>query len=194
MAKKLAVPLEAVMQQLSQTSRSVQEGKITLATAKDEPKKARREMLEERLLSLAFQSDPAYLKKRRVVSLFQTPLAKRILEEYISFSGKKKVFSPSKFSQNLPKELFDGYAAMVLSHQDEHSPDDLKREISAVEKEIMILDVRARLEEWEKKIRGYEESSQKDKLVAAQRTFDKLARKLSLIKQSEIGSVIFQEK
>jgi DNA primase len=202
-AERLGVPVEAVSEQVSRTQiRGVAERPELVVPQPKE--KSRRELLEERLLTLAFQFDPKILMKDEIVSLVSTPLTKRILEEYkqsqkpggskkSSRKAKDKDFDPSEFASRLPKELVEGFAEMILSDTEEltEKPDKLKNELDLVIRELQLLEIRGKLAGLAEKIGKFEKSRQKKKLEKAKKKFSELSHKLSDLEEEETRGIIF---
>ncbi len=194
-AEKLGVPAEAVSEEV-ETSLSKQrsyEKEIAVVSAK-KPEKGRRQLLEERLLALAFQSDPKVLLEPETMSLIVTPLTKRIVEEYQKYSQTHLQFSPSEFSENLPKELLEGFAEVVLSDIEGVTEDTelLMKELALVKRELAILELRRKLEVWGAKIRQFEEQGEKEKSAAAQKEFSDLTKQLAELEEKGRASIILK--
>ena len=198
-ANRLKVPESAVSEQISQLKEeliSEEEKKIIIPIKKIE--KSRRQLLEERLLTLAFQGDPKILLASNVNGLIATPLTKRICQEYEKFSQGHKDFSPSEFTENLPKELMNGFAELVLADTGEITADtdDYKQELDLVIHDLEIVDLQHQLEESEAKIRQYEAEEEREKLKKEQEKFAELGQKLTKLKSTIEGSnrgIILQE-
>jgi DNA primase len=193
-AEKLGVPASAVTQQIEDLEEEEKQGKVeALPQAKEV--KSRRQLLEERLLSLAFQSDPKILLEEKIAKLFSTPLPKRMVEEYEKYSQKGISFSPSEFAEGLPKELLDGFAEMVLVDTEGITEDKklLNRELNLVIRELEILEVRRKLEGVGVKIRQFEEGGQRDKLKNAQKRFGELSLELSKLEEEGGQGIILKE-
>lgn len=191
-ARKLGVPRNAVADQTGKTKTATTTSvpKIEIPT---KPKiKPRRELLEERLLALAFQSDPKILSKRKIFSLFAAPLTMRIAEEYRKHSKGKKEFDPSDFAASLPKELVQGFADMILEDVQNliEKPQILKKEQTLVIRELGFLKVKDELVVLGEKIREYEEKDEKSKLRKVEEKFGKLSEKLTRLEESESKSII----
>lgn len=182
LAEKLGVAVEAVAEQISKT----QSPSPKPAVVKTLPAKSRRELLEERFLSLAFASNPDILIKPKVSRLILTPLYTRILEEYKKFVLGNKVFSVSEFSEKLPPELFEGFAGLVLK---EEISGEAEKELDLVLKELKILAVRQKLKNLAIKIKELEGKGDKNKLLKAQNKFNKLAVKLSDLEKEGMRAV-----
>jgi DNA primase len=196
-AKKLGVSVDSVTEQMGKEKETFLEGKSkSLELAEVTEEKGRRQLLEERLLTLAFQSNPKILLEAPVVALLSTPLAKRLVEEYAKFTKEGNTpFSPSAFSNYIPPELFNGFSQMVLKDLDGLAEDEevVEREIGMVKHELEILDTRYKLEVVSSKIHKFESSSEADKLKEAQIEFGKLSEKLAKLEEGGQGVIILKE-
>lgn len=194
-ARKLGVPSEAVGREVESVKEEKVEEKIVKPVKPKELVKSRRQLLEERLLTLAFQSDPNILTKEKIRKLFSTPLTSRLVEEYLKFSKGKKAFSPSTFAGGLPKELVEGFAEMVLRDTEGMIEDkeQLNRELALVIKDLEVVEIRHRLEELGVKIRQFEEAKEKAKLKDSQRKFGELTLKLSKLDEGGGRGIILEE-
>lgn len=188
-AKKLGVDPSAVSEQVAKVGKP-EEKKAEETTISP---KGRRSLLEERFLSLAFQSDPSILVSKMPKSMISTPLATRIVEEYQKWPKKK--FDISEFSKNLPKELLDGFTSIVLKNDwEKESPDEIKKELDLVEKELKILTARENLRDLTVKIAELEEAGEVEALHKAQNKFTILTQNLSKLEQGETVGVILEEE
>ncbi|MCX6703834.1 MAG: DNA primase, partial [Candidatus Woesebacteria bacterium] len=194
-ARKLEVPLEAVLEELAKISDKSTTGDITPSSFKDVKGQARRELLEERFLTLAFQSDPKILISRESAGLITMPLNKRLVEEYAKFDPGK-AFKVTEFGAALPAELFQGFAKMVLSDNQNllENPDEFKRELDLVRKELKIHTVKEKLKLLASQMRETEEKGDSDKLRSVQNEFNKLAKSLSGYEEEDGGGLILNEK
>ena len=192
-ARKLGVPLEAVMEELGKTSPSGQPTATTVPTKEPTPLD-RRGMLEERFLSLAFQLDPKILLSKEALDFVTHPLYKKIVDEYTKFDSKK-AFNVTEFGASLPKELFDGFTKIVLvdNSEQEESPDELKMELKLIEKELKILSLERRKTELQVKMRELEEKGDEDGLRKAVLEYDKVAKLYSTYKKEDGGGIILNE-
>ena len=192
-ASKLGVPATAVTQQIEEVQTQTETPKLEVGIVKKE-EKARRQLLEERLLTLAFQSDPKVLIEPKIFKLIATPLPHRIVEEFEKYSSGGKPFSPSEFAEKLPKELVEGFAEMVLRDTEGlvEDKEELKKEQDLVIRELTIQEVRHKLEQLGAKIRQFEEAGEKAKLKDVQEKFGELSLKLSKLAEQE-GGIILSE-
>ncbi len=192
-AEKLNVPLEAVSGQLSKFNKGDKE------EVKDEAEKiqnkGRRELLEERLMVLAFQSDPYFLIKSSTDQIITTPIYKKILELLKSFSKENPKFDTAKFAILLPPELAESYALLVLGEREDLSEriEELKKELDLVQKELKILWIKDNLKNLTLRMKEFEKDGDKDQLLKAQNEFNKLAKSLASIDTAIDGGIIFSE-
>jgi DNA primase len=195
-AEKLGVPLEAVTEQISKATAKPQEASESVKASIDKPEgRSRHDLLEERLLTLSFQSDPTILLKPKVMELVLNPLNIRILEELTKFLKTNKKYTNGNFGAALPKELFDGFAKTVLNENQElmDKPDELKKELDLVQKELKILGTKDNLKLLTLRMREFEKSGDKDKLLKAQNEFNKLAKNLASLDATANSGIIFSE-
>lgn len=192
-AKRLNVPEEAVLSQLNQLGQEPKDklGEILVKTIE----KNRRVLLEERLLTLCFQSDPKKILNNKIKKLIVTPLSKRILEEYETYSESHPSFSPTDFVEILPKELVSGFSEMILKDTEGLVEDSeaFSRELILVIRELEIVHIRQALESLGVKIRQYEEDKEAGKLKDAQERFSNLTQRLSVLEEGEKRGIILQE-
>ena len=180
-AKKLDVPLEAVFKEILKNIADKSETP-TVAIVTPAPQKGRRELLEERLLAIAFRADPDILLDTKIERLVSTPLAKRIIEAYKAFSKNKNSFDPSVFAGELPQELAEGFANLILKEFqgiEKDEPEVFQRELELVERELKIINIKGKLEKRAKDIGELERSGQNVKLKKAEQEFSKLTEILS---------------
>ena len=195
-ARKLGVPLEAVTEQITKVGSELQEASADAKALADKTEgRGRRDLLEERLLALAFQSDSKILLGKEISGLIQQPLNKKLVAEYSGFALRKKEFSVSEFGESLPKELFDGFSKMILIDNQGliDDPDGLKKELDLLKKELRIVTLKDNLKILAIEMREMEESGEEDKLLKAQNQFNKLAKMLANLDQEGGGSIIFNE-
>jgi DNA primase len=196
-AQRLGVPLEAVTEQLSKVASRAEGSTAETTQSSDKPEeRTRHDLLEERLLTLSFQSDPTILVTPKVSSLILNPFNKKIVEELAKFLETKKKFDNSSFGSILPKELFDGYSKLVLNENQEllDKPDELKKELDLVQKELKILGIKENLKFLTISMREFEKSGDKDKLLKAQNEFNKLAKSLASLDAATESGIIFGEE
>lgn len=182
-AKKLGVSVEVVLNQISKIETKKGGARLKIDKIIEPKVKPRRTLLEERLMSLAFQNEPKILLKKETKTLLKTSLVTKILREYKSYAKNIKKMSLSDFSKKLPKELFQGFSDMVLVDTDRllkgKVVNDFNKELDAVFKELRILDTKEKLKQTSEKIYEYEKNKQKRKLKQMEIEFSLLAGELS---------------
>ncbi len=193
-ARRLDVPLNAVTDELDKNKKADALPNVLVKT-ETTTVKDRKVLLEEDLIAMALQTDPKILLSESVSGLISSPINVRILDEYKKFSPLHKDFNLSEFANSLPKEIFDGFAQMVMSKSKDEDVDSdfLKKELDLVQKELRILSTKDNLKLLATQMRSLEESGDKDGLLAAQNKFGKLAKKLSGYTESDGGGIILKE-
>jgi len=184
-AKRLEVSEEAVEEQVErkQEGQKVEEGPAFTEAPEG---KGRRELLEERLLSLGFRYDEALLQDKKLADLIKTPLALRIWEEYLAFRLKHKKFEISRFAKVVPEELFEGFAEMVLTEDFElDNPAEAPKEAGIVRRELEILAIKEKLIELEKEIKKSGKGADK---------FNQLTEALHNLEETGSQGIILEEE
>ena len=96
------------------------------------------------------------------------------------FTKKKSIFDISSFSQGLPKELFEGFAQLVLEDFDkEEKKVDPKKEMLGLIREIKVLGLKERLASVGGLIASLERSGKKPQLSRAKEKFKSLSQELA---------------
>lgn len=183
-AKKLDVPVDAVFEQIEVAGLKLKRTP-SLEIARPE-KKSRQALLEERLLTIAFRFEPKLLLKNDIKESLQTPLAKRIFEEFLLFFKKHRSFDPSLFASELPKELVQAFTDMVLKdikEVDEESA-NYEKEFELVKKELKALFIKNELKDLAKKIQLYEGKGENGELQFLEEKFGVLTKKLQSLTRS----------
>jgi DNA primase len=190
-ARKLDVPTSAVFDQISKVGSKQKRGDSAADIKKPAEKKSRLELLEERFLTLAFQTDPKVLLKNNLDDIISTHLAKRLIEEYKAFV-KSNVFDPAKFSESLPKELFKGFSEMLLTDIQDllDDPDKLKKELGIIRREIKIIRTKEALTKLAQKIKKLEGVKKKDQLEKTKKKFSELSKILVELEENQDEGII----
>lgn len=190
-ANRLDVPVAAVVDQLRKYKAESDTKREKIEEIVEHHTKSRRQLLEERLLSISFEIDPEALLDKKILNLIETPLPKKILEHYRQYTVKNKTFIPSNFAESLPKELVEGFADLLLKDTSgEETSSEQQKELKLIEKELYILILKTKLNELAKLMRGYEEKNQKTKLQGVEKKFSKLSRKLTELEEKDFGGII----
>ncbi|MDP3994562.1 MAG: DNA primase [bacterium] len=194
-ADKLAVSEEAVSDQIALTANK-NDLKVRLPEEAGVLSKGRRELLEERLLQLSFQSDPSILSKPSIGNLIKTSLAKRMVEEYLKYSQKRKTFKTQAFSKDLPMELLSGFSELILKMDEEleDNPDTVKLEMGIVKRELQILVIKEKMEDLGKKIKEDEENPENESSTRFHEEFTKLTEKLQGLEDKKRQGIILDDQ
>ena len=109
--------------------------------------------------------------------------------------SSNKTFSPKDFGKGLPPELFEGFSRTVLGEDEglAEKPDEVKKELDLVRKELKILVTKEELKSLAVKIRKLETGGDKEQLLKAQNQFNKLAATLGELDKSDKGGIILSE-
>jgi len=183
-ASRLRVSVEAVAKQIGglEEKGELREQLVNL----EKQEKTREQLLEERLLTIAFSTNPSILGKEGMTDLVDTHLARRILDEYLSYAKTKKKFVHADFLGKLPSELKEGYSDLILVVEDEFlDKDKTKRELGEVVRNLRVLKSKKRLKYLAQLISKYEKEDDEEKLKKAQKMFGKVADKLSTLEEEE---------
>jgi DNA primase len=194
-ASKLNVPVSAVSDEVLKTKPSLV---VKEESASDKPlasqeKKGRRDLLEERLMILLFRTNPKLLLEKSHNNLLKDRLNLKLIDELRKYFAENKEFDNSKFSKDLPSELFDGFSKIVLSDVEDltKDTDKLEKEIRLVEREIEILIIKENISKLSKKIGELEKLKDKETFEKSKRKFLLLTRKLNELEESKDKGIIF---
>lgn len=197
-ADRLGVSLEAVTEQLLRASSGDVNKNSSQGTDTEtvEEGKTRYDLLEERFLTLGFQSDPKMLLSPKSKKLVKGSLNIKILSKLEEFLTLNKKYSNTDFAKFLPRELFETFSKMVLSENQDllDKPDELKKELDLVQKELKILGIKEKLKNLTLEMKGFENEGDKDKLLKAQNEFNKLAKSLASTDTADESGIIFSEE
>lgn len=181
-AERLGVGEDAVRLQVERQPHSVKEDyaveQQTLSP------KTRRDILEEYLLKIAFQTDPGILENN--TELIRDPSYLRLLEEYRVFKNLNTDFDRAEFSKRLPSELVDVFASLVLGDLETSfvQTNDAIDEARQVEKTIRILDMEDDRKSLSHEIREQEGKGESKKMNVLISRLTKINTKLSELKSS----------
>lgn len=190
LAEKLEVPINSVSDEVKKEDTPASTGKVETKPSIDKrvAKKTRRQILEETLLTLFFQTEHPKVKELPL-ALIKTPLAKKITDELASFQKGK--FDMAVFTKKLPKELIDGFGAITMSGEDfSEDIEELEEEKKLVIKELYKLEIKERRTLLVEKIKNFEKEGETKKAKAMSRKFDELGEKLSLLEREETSGII----
>jgi len=191
-ARRLGVSVDAVTEEVQNRKQKTEKAVPKLLVVTKDEKKDRRELMEERLMSVCFRHDLKILLNEKIYPLIKTPLTKNILDEFLDFNKKNKEFDPSVFAGKLSGELVSGFTDMILKDIKgiSDSPEVYKKEIEILLNELATLTIKEDLENLGAKIKEFEDSEQKDRLKKAEEQFGKLTKKLSELEDSGFRGII----
>lgn len=186
-ARRLGVSLEAVNQQIVKSvSAPTTTVKVEEVLIKKEPKSVR-EIKEERLLAVAFRYDSKILLDKDISTLISSPLAKRILQELVSFMLENKEFDPSLFASKLPKELLVGFTTLVLKEigdLENASPEMLLNEIKVLTKDLQKIKLEEDRREISDKLKIAEEKGDKTLLQKLEENYNQINKELFKLEEN----------
>lgn len=150
-------------------------------------KMSRREILEEHLLALAFQSENwQLLRKRKIQGLIKTPRFERIVEISGKYLKRYKTIDSQRFAKMLPAELKETFDKLYLLEIADLIEDEerFKKELFSTEKELEKLSFKEELKEIGKQISELEEigkstKKEEDKSKKLHEQFRDLSAQLS---------------
>lgn len=178
-AERLGVPEEAVF---AQVRKQRQGGVLPEESTKPAAgPKQRREVLEEYLLSLVFQTRP--VKIGEFGELVKTPAARRIVDEFAK--KEKGEFDPSAFTASLPAELvglFSSFFLLDIEHLVLSGKID--QELEKTKRSLEVLDIREKMDELARRIRTLEEKGETKEIAVLERELTQAGQELSLLEQA----------
>lgn len=187
-AGRLNVPLEAVVAQAGEARIGKKvEGDHKVSNEPPEKTKGRRMMLEESLLKLVLNNIPMTLSKDEDKELIKSPLYGKLYRFLVEYINDNRAFDPNKFGSILPKELFSGYAGLVLSEDDrEEKPPitDWKNELDIIRNELRIINVKEELDRITGEMRVLEVEGKMKKLKIKEKEFVELTNELGKLKKN----------
>jgi len=159
-------------------------------TFKENKEISREELLEERLLAIAFKLNPRKILNAKTRTSIHSHLFKRILDEFVEFNKKnkkKEEFEVKEFSKILPKELFEGFSKIILKDYelDQDNFESLEKELEYIKNELEALRLKKKMRDISKKISKLEKEKDKDKFKKAKEEFQKVAEKLSQLEETQ---------
>jgi len=172
-AKRLRVPEEAVASEVGSFSRKFKVDSKQEPSKLESNKKPRRILLEERLVSLALQTNPKLLLEKEIQKLLVSPLTKKISESFIDFPRKDN-FEIKVFIEKLPTELKEGLYEIVLREQ---MTDDvsLEDELEEVVLGLKLVDNTQKREKIAQDIQKFEEKGDQVAIEEAQKKYAELS-------------------
>lgn len=175
-ARRLGVGEDAVIDEVKKIEKGEKTDNIqTKSTTSEANKTTRRQILEEKLISLIFRFDPKKLKDKKYENLFSDIYIKRLRK----FVLENKIFDVSKISKKIPAEMRDKFNLMVMSWGNGADEKLVKTELEMVEKQLVITTKKEKLLELQKLIAKEEEEGDEKKLEKLKNQFREVASILS---------------
>lgn len=173
-SRKLSVPFDVVMNQITNNAKedkSVQNLKENVVEDK-----SRRQLLEERLLTLILLFNRSLLKEAEVKTLFGDVYIKRLVGEVLKINAYESLPIGELFSR-LPAEMSKGFQQNLLKEYE-------KEELEIVKRQLTILVLRETLNDLSAKIGQAEEKDNQEELRSFQISFSENTKKLSALESS----------
>ncbi|MFC1649720.1 DNA primase [Patescibacteria group bacterium] len=174
-ANRLQINQEAVLDQLNKTSRGSETKDAS--TEETPPKASRRELLEERFLSLSFQFDLGSMNSKSA-SLIKSRKFANLVEEFLVYKKTRKNPNLKEFSSTLSKHLVSTFESLIMT-QNDISSSEAKKELKIVRKELEIIAIREQMGDLAKAIKEHESKGNKSNLAKSQKNLAKLKKKLA---------------
>lgn len=165
-ARRLSVPIEAVISELSKINVSKKDEIRTQTINKVE--KSRRQLLEEKLIVNAILKKPEFIFKEEIKKLFTIKIILKIVDELEKYLKAGSEFNLNDFGKYIPEELHNTFSEIVLENSE-------TEDIDLIVKELTMLDVKYRLEIIGDKIKNSEDNAELLK------EFSELSKKLSTL-------------
>lgn len=147
--------------------------------APDVPIITRRELLERHLLTCILQSDSALFQSERVASLITTRVAKKLFDNTKEWSLKNKKFDPASLSEELPPELKEYLALLILAATEDDDPTFLKRETDGALKNLEVLDLKEKINLITERIKEADRKNNEESLSRYERDLGRFTQKLA---------------
>jgi DNA primase len=175
LGEKLGVGEEVIGEEIAKFNSSLSSPPVKIS--QETGKKERREILEEHLLALAFQSGNwQWLRKRKTLSLVETPRFARILEVVGEYLKKHKTLNSQKLAAMLPPELEENFNQLYL-----------------LDLEVILRDEDKLVGEFQKTLYQLEKLHLKEKLKNLAREIEKLEKQKDQTKKVEKLSSEFRD-
>lgn len=187
LAERLGIEEEAIAAEIAKFEVSLA---TTPAQVREEIiQKDRREILEEHLLVLCFQSENwAWLRKRKPLSLVKTPRFLRILESLGDYLKKYKTLDSERLTKMLAPELKESFNQLYLFDLGNLAKDEdkLKSEFQETIRQLEKFSLKEKLKQIAEEIENLEkEKSSSSKLDKLNEEFRDLGARLAELEEKE---------
>lgn len=174
-ARRLSVPVDAVLGQISKQDVSNSSANIETYKVVD-TKRDRRQIIEERLLLNLLTNEPQKIFNIEISSLFSSIFILKVISNLDTFFKTKKTFDMSTFSSFLPSELKSYFSEIILNNEENEDQTRLIKEL----KKIIL---KQTMEDLGLKIRESEAKTESDKVSEYQKEYSEIAKKLSALEE-----------
>lgn len=174
-ARRLSVPVDAVLGQISKQDVSNSSANIETYKVVD-TKRDRRQIIEERLLLNLLTNEPQKIFNIEISSLFSSNIILKVISKLDTFFKTKKTFDMSTFSSFLPSELKSYFSEIILNNEENEDQTRLIKEL----KKIIL---KQTMEDLGLKIRESEAKTESDKVSEYQKEYSEIAKKLSALEE-----------
>lgn len=174
-ARRLSVPVDAVLGQISKQDVSNSSANIETYKVVD-TKRDRRQIIEERLLLNLLTNEPQKIFNIEISSLFSSNIILKVISNLDTFFKTKKTFDMSTFSSFLPSELKSYFSEIILNNEENEDQTRLIKEL----KKIIL---KQTMEDLGLKIRESEAKTESDKVSEYQKEYSEIAKKLSALEE-----------
>ena len=186
LGEKLGVEEEVIKEEIAKFNSSL--SPLPVQISQEGSKKERREILEEHLLALAFQSGNwQWLRKRKTLSLVKTPRLARILEVVGEYLKKHKTLNSQKLAAMLPPELEESFNQLYLLDLEAilRDEDKLAGEFQETLYQLEKLHLKEKLKALAEEIEKLEKQKDQEKVERLSNEFRDLGKKLAELEGEE---------
>jgi hypothetical protein len=153
-------------------------------------------MLEGRLLTILLNYDAKKLLDNKYLNYFSTPLYNKIYQEFLNYMKRKKKFTPTDFSKQLPGELVEGFKTLMfdsLNLLDDDIENEYEKEITIVEKEILEINLKLELKKLTDRIVELEGKGEKKEVEKVSGRISEVIKKIKELEDNSIKGIILEK-
>lgn len=185
-ARRLNVPIDAVSYEINKKAQTPAIRARKPETTIVPKEKKRQEVLEERLLSIAFNHNPEYLiLNDDLETMFTTPSYKRIFEAFLEYAKEDSKLDIRLFSQKIPKEFQKVFSDLILrdwEDLDKNKDNEYTSELDRLKRQLELLIIRSQLDKQAREIKSLKGPERRKKLLQVQKNFQHLQKLTSQLK------------
>lgn len=128
-SRKISVPLNVIIDQIGKKEGGQEIGNNQVPVKQT---KTRRDLLEEKVLSILVSKKPELLLVDDIQSLIKNSLLQKIITQLMPVIKENPKASIADISKNMPKELSEKFSELVLSDLDNEEVDPIIRELKII--------------------------------------------------------------